>query len=243
MGELAELSRRAPALIQEARERGNKYCEYNLLISSLIALHLLNDNPAPARDGLRHVLGRWSRHGFHVQHHNGLRHQVFIDLYQGGGAAAWRRVSAEWPAYKASQLMRIQQVRIEAYRMRSCSALAAVASGADPRSLLRIADGDARRLGREDVAWAQAHARFIRAGIARLRGDLSGARVNLEDAAVRYTAAGMHLCAAATRRRLGELLGGDAGGALVADADSWMMGQQIRNPKRMADLYAPGFPG
>ena len=32
MGELAELSRETPALIQEARERGNKYCEYNLLI-------------------------------------------------------------------------------------------------------------------------------------------------------------------------------------------------------------------
>ena len=242
MGELAELSPAHTALIQEARERGNKYCEYNLLISNMIALNLLNDNPAPARDGLRQVLDRWSRQGFHVQHHNGLRHQVFIDLYQGDGEAAWRRVSEEWPAYKTSQLMRIQQVRVEALRMRSCSALAAVASGADLGSLLRIADGDARRLGREDVAWAQAHARFIQAGVARARGDLGGARANLEDAAGRYAAAGMHLCAAATRRRLGVLLGGDAGRTLVAEADSWMMDQQIRNPQRMADLYAPGFP-
>jgi hypothetical protein len=92
------------------------------------------------------------------------------------------------------------------------------------------------------VAWAQAHARFIQAGIARARGDLRGARANLEDAAARYAAAGMHLCAAATRRRLGVLLGGETGRTLVAEADSWMMGQQIRNPKRMADLYAPGFP-
>ena len=67
-------------------------------------------------------------------------------------------------------------------------------------------------------------------------------RANLEDAAARYAAAGMHLCAAATRRRLGVLLGGDAGHTLVAEADSWMTGQQIRNPQRMADLYAPGFP-
>jgi serine/threonine protein kinase/tetratricopeptide (TPR) repeat protein len=242
MGELAELNRRWPALIQEARERGNMYLESNIINYIMCIVNLSNDNPAAARDGSRPAPGQWSRQGFHFQHHNGLRGQVYIDLYQGDGEAAWRRVLKEWPAYKTSQLLRIQEIRVDALHMRSCSAVAAVASGADPGPLLRIAEGDARRLGREDVAWAQAHARFVRAGIARARGDLGGARANLEDATARYAAAGMHLCAAATRRRLGALLGGDAGRTVMAEADSWMQGQQIRNPKGMADLYAPGFP-
>ena len=52
----------------------------------------------------------------------------------------------------------------------------------------------------------------------------------------------MPLYAAVARRRLGALLGGDAGRDLVAQADSWMAGQGIVNPSRMTALFAPGFP-
>jgi hypothetical protein len=47
--------------------------------------------------------------------------------------------------------------------------------------------------------------------------------------------------AAVSRRRLGELLGGESGRAIVADADSWMADQQIVNPIRTTAMYAPGF--
>jgi hypothetical protein len=51
----------------------------------------------------------------------------------------------------------------------------------------------------------------------------------------------MSIFAAATRRHLGGLLGGDGGRALVAEADGWMTSQGIGNPARMAALYAaPG---
>jgi len=52
----------------------------------------------------------------------------------------------------------------------------------------------------------------------------------------------MFLYAAATRRRLGGLVGGDEGGRLVEQADAWMTEQGIYNPTRMTALYAPGFP-
>jgi hypothetical protein len=50
----------------------------------------------------------------------------------------------------------------------------------------------------------------------------------------------MGLCAAAARRRRGELLGGEAGQALVEAADEWMRQRDIRNPARMTALLAPG---
>jgi hypothetical protein len=51
----------------------------------------------------------------------------------------------------------------------------------------------------------------------------------------------MHLHAAASRRRLGELLGAAPGQALVTEADQWMREQTIRDPARMTSVYAPGF--
>jgi hypothetical protein len=52
----------------------------------------------------------------------------------------------------------------------------------------------------------------------------------------------MNLFAAAARRRLGQLLGGNCGQALIAQADAWMAGQGIVNPARMTAMLAPGFP-
>jgi hypothetical protein len=51
----------------------------------------------------------------------------------------------------------------------------------------------------------------------------------------------MALYAAAARRRLGELLSGDEGRQLIADAEAWMTKQQIKNPAAVSNLMAPGF--
>jgi len=51
----------------------------------------------------------------------------------------------------------------------------------------------------------------------------------------------MALYAAAARRRLGTLLGGDAGLALREAADRWMASEKIRAPARFTAIFAPGF--
>jgi len=50
----------------------------------------------------------------------------------------------------------------------------------------------------------------------------------------------MALFATAARRARGEVLGGETGRALVAEADAWMTAQSIRRPDRMARMLAPG---
>jgi hypothetical protein len=201
------------------------------------------DDPAEARRELRQAMGRWTQRGFHVQHHNALLAQVYIDLYSGDGTAALRDIAEQWPAYASSLLLRIQHVRIDVRQLHARSALAAAVTAPDPRSLLSIAERDAHRLEREQVPWAQAHAAYVRAALAQARGNTSTALAQLARAASLYDAADMPLYAAATRRRLGESLGGEEGKALVAEADAWMTAQSIRNPPRMTAMYAPGaFP-
>ena len=51
----------------------------------------------------------------------------------------------------------------------------------------------------------------------------------------------MGVYAAAARRQLGKLVGGDEGRDLIARADAWMIEQGISNPARMAAGITPGF--
>jgi hypothetical protein len=53
--------------------------------------------------------------------------------------------------------------------------------------------------------------------------------------------ADMSLYAAAARRRLGKLIGGDEGNELMNQADEWLSRQQVKNPPAVTKLMAPGF--
>jgi hypothetical protein len=65
----------------------------------------------------------------------------------------------------------------------------------------------------------------------------------LEEVIVSLVASGMMLHATAARRRLGELLDGEAGAAFLAEADSWYATQGVRNPARLTEMLVPGFDG
>ena len=101
---------------------------------------------------------------------------------------------------------------------------------------------DARLLNREKMPWGDALAGLLRAGIAAVQGDRTLAVRLLRETVNRFEAADIHIHAAVARRRLGGLLGGEAGRELATQAEVWMAAQKIVNPARMTYLYAPGFP-
>jgi hypothetical protein len=240
-GEVAEITARLPTLLQEAQERGDLYAATNLGTFVGHVTWLAADDPEGAQRDLGEVMAHWSRQGFHVQHLTGLMGQLQIDLYRGAGAAAWERITREWPALARSLFLRVQVVRIFMWDLRARSALAAAVQASRPEPLWRAAQQDARRIEHERMAWAEPLAQLIRAGIAAGRGDRGGARVLLQDAEAGFRATAMGLFAAAAGYRHGHLMAGDDGRVRLAQATGWMEGQGIRNPARMADLYAPGF--
>jgi serine/threonine protein kinase len=240
-GELAELSRRWPVVLKEALERGDRHVVTCLNTMLMSTLRLAADDPEGALLTLRQAVGQWTLQGIHIQHSEWFGAEVQIKLYCGDGVGAWSFFTTRYtPALARSHLTHLQKIRIFLYERRARSALAAAAGATDKGPLLRAAERDARRLDREGMPWSRALACPIRAGIALARGDRSQAASLFAQAVMELETVDMNLYAAASRRRLGEILGGEEGRAHVALADSWMREQTIQNPARMADVFAAG---
>jgi hypothetical protein len=232
LGELAEVSRAVPALLTDAQDRGNLYAATEVRTRQNI-VWLASDEPDRARYEVTEAVAHWSSSKYYRQHYNALRALSQIDLYIGDGRAAWERLDAEWPALTRSLLLRIQVLRLEAFSFRARSALLV--------GMLGEAERWTRRIERERAPWATPFVSLARAAMADQQGRRELAIPLVETAAAAFEAADMGLHAAAARRRLGQLVGGERGEGLVRAADLWMMDQKISDPSRMSRLFAPGF--
>ena len=165
------------------------------------------------------------------------------DLYESRGADAWSRFGARWPQVRRSILLRVQAVRIETLHLRARAALGASggARGTERERLLETAAHDAERLERERMPWALALAALVRAGVDHRRGLLDRAAAGLRRGIAAATDTDLRGYAAAGRRALGGLVGGDEGASLVREADGWFRAAGGRRPERLADMLVPGF--
>jgi len=242
-GEVAELLRRVPSVVSEAEERGDLYAATSLRAGLVSYTRLAADDPDGARREADEAIERWSHRGYHVQHSYHFVAVTQIDLYAGRPEAAWRRVTEEWPASRDALLFKVQHTRLINLHLRARCALglAAARAGPEREALVRAALRDAGRIESERMPWADGLARLVRAGVAALAGDPAAAAAALESAAAALDACEMALYAAAARRRLGELRGGDDGRALVAAADAWLSAQRIGAPARLAAAAVPGI--
>jgi serine/threonine protein kinase len=237
-GEVRELARRFPHLYRDAEQRGSLFALARMC--TFVLPYLAADDPDEAERRIAFCMKRWSHEGFHVQHYNALYGQVQIDLYRGDGASASRRIQQQWPALARSLLLRSQLARVFIRFARACSALATCAEQPGSSALFNFVASEQRRIEHERTRWAMPLACLVRANLAACRRDYDAACVALPSAIAGFDAADMPLYAAAARRVLGRLLGGDTGRALVARGDQWMASQGIRNPDRMTNLFCPG---
>lgn len=242
-GEYGELSQRVAHHLREAEERGDLFAVSTLRTGLPNAIWLAADEPARALEETQAATRAWSQQGFHLQHFWDLLSRGDISLYVRDGRVAYGELMGRWTALARSLLLRVQIDAVLSYSLRGRCALAAAAqsSGAERRRLLRDADRSARRLERERVAYSTALAGLLRAGAASLRGERLRAAKLYELADGALNAVDMSLHAAAARRRRGEILGGEQGGALVSAADEFARSRGITRPERMAAVLAP-FP-
>ncbi len=126
------------------------------------------------------------------------------------------------------------------FQMRAYAALMVARTVTDPRPLLRSAVRDARRIRCGGPRWSEGLSWLIQGGVARARGNAAGARALAAAALARFEALHVGLYAAAARHRRGEILSGEEGQTLAAQAKAWMTGQQIRNRTARPRFMARG---
>jgi hypothetical protein len=240
-GELREVCRLVPALVADARSRGNLYIATELCTRSNYVWLAADDPDEGEREAIESI-ERWSHKGFHRQHYSAMLARVQTALYRGAGEAAWRLLAEQESALRRSLLTRVQVIRIESLYLRGRSALAMSVERRDARRFLSIAKAAARRIAKERMAWSDPIALLLEAGIAYLAGNPLASQRALQDAVDRFERADMNLYAAVARRRLGALTGGTIGHELQQRAEAWMTGQNIRNVPAMTRTLAPGFP-
>jgi hypothetical protein len=133
-------------------------------------------------------------------------------------------------------------MRFHTYDIHARASLALSLDSTNRSDALHRIETDASRLEREKRPDCQALAGVIRAAVAWQRRQPESALQLLGQAIQQFDAVEMKANAAAARRRLGQLVGGDKGRELLEAGDAWMIGQGVRYPVRMTRVYAPGFP-
>jgi serine/threonine protein kinase len=237
LGEIGELSRRLPFLLQEARERDDLNAVANLRTRLSYLRSLAADQVDDAKDEVRQGIAVWSRKGFTAQHFFELQARVEIAVYEDAGAEAWALVESRWPALSRSLLLRVQRIRLECLSFRARAAIAAaVADPARRTALLREAERTVGKLRAIDARHAMAMAMLASAGVEATAGRFDKAARCLEDAVGRLEVADMPLHVAAARRRLGEI--GRA--QKIVEADAWMTAHGIVNPVAWTRMLVPG---
>ncbi len=237
LGELAEVRRRVEVQLAEADERGNVQAATDMRTRFTIAW-LAADDPERVHREIDRALESWQ--GFHLLHFSAFHGRTQAELYAGDFAGAHRRTLETWPRIKRARVLRIQTIDHEAQCLLGRTALAAATLG-DRGETPDQARRAAEHIANQQMPYGVPQADLLQAGVAALDGNEARARQQLVRAVEGFEGADMGLHAAASRWRLGELLGGDGGAAMIAEARGWMAAQRIDRPQRMLRMLAPDF--
>ena len=184
-GRMEELLIQQPLARRGAIERDDLFGRWNFGARVLAMVGLVTDSVADVVAALDEDARLLPQNRFHVQHHNLLLARTLVDLYEGRAAEAWQRMKTAWRHYRFSLLTRVQQVRIDFWKMYGLAALAAAIASTqsapvrEVRPSRKVPDGYAhdivrevhrsvRRLRSERAAWATALAELLEAGLASL---------------------------------------------------------------------------
>lgn len=239
LGDCRGLGARFDGLLADAEERGDLYAATALRAWFAPLVCLAMDEPDRALGHLSEAMTKWAQPGFQMPHLWALFSSVNVLMYQGMAPAAWERLERTWGALKRSLLLQAQMMSILMHDAKGRCALAAAGECEDKRrrnGLLKIAMSSAKALERNRVQWALPLALMIRAGVAYSQEHSEVASDLLSRAEDGLSRLDMHLHSAVAKRRRGHLRGSLSA---VAESDTWMASQGIKEPTRLSRVFAP----
>jgi eukaryotic-like serine/threonine-protein kinase len=244
-GEIAELSRVVPAMAEAAARGGNLYTGVTLRCAFPVAW-LARMEPAEVEANLDAAVAAWSIPGnpFQLQHMVALCSRVDLALYRGEPEAVTPHIEQAWRPMRRSLIDRpaINMLLLRTSLGRHALACAAAAPAGSPRRKQALADArkHARPLRRSRRELVRASAGIIEGAAAELEGKTDQAlaifRATHDVLAAHQTDLFVH----PLRDRIGRLVGGDEGAAMIAGTAAWLAAQQVREPDTMLQMLLPG---
>ncbi len=240
-GALRELSELVPGYMREADERGDLYSLINLRSTPQAILELAKNNPAAASAFLDECDGTLTQVGFHVQHYLALIARVQVLIYQGQPEQAYAAIDQAWPQFKRSHLLRVPLIRIHSHDLLARAALATAARNkARQPELRKVVTRCLKSLAADSHhPWTEVPRHTIAGCAALLDSQRESAVSHWRLAQAAGTTHAMDMNAAALLLALGGLIGGDEGAALDHKGDSWLRGQGVVEPRKLAALLVP----
>ena len=238
LGELRDLGRRIPKLLEEATQRGDRYAMTQLRTGVLSIAWLARGDSTVARREADDAITHWSSQGTHLPHFLDVLAQAQIDLYEGHPRAAYARVCDKWEALSKAFLLRVQFIRIKMLELRGRAAIA-VGVASNSMEHLREAVKCASDIESEGTKWGAPLAKVLRAAVIAAAGDPGQAADLLQAAELEFLGERMALHVAIARWRRSELAAEEESKLLRASATSWMQDQAIADMERMAQTIAP----
>lgn len=245
LGEIAELSRRVPAMAEAATRNGNRSTAVTLRCAFAIAW-LARFDPDAIEAELDAALGSWTSAdgSYQLQHLFALSSRIDLALYRRRPEDATPRIAPEWKQLRRSLIDRppLQGLVLRSTLLRHAVACAnqAAPGSSRRREALAEARGHLRNFPRKAVPVIAYCATMFEGLIAEAEGRPEAAIALYRAALPGLGATDTHLFEHAVRDRLGRLIGGDEGVALRSHVRRWLEDESVRDPETMLGMLLPG---
>jgi tetratricopeptide (TPR) repeat protein len=246
-GDYGYIARTTPSMLDQAVRRRRVWAATMLSAFAGMPAWLTNDDVPGYRQKLSEARGLWKPGedpgwpGFLL-----LYAEALLAIYAGDPVRAFDTFAAEHESMRGGPISRMALTGALGYATHRgrCAAAALGSATISPAyraqvvAALRESIGTLKRRG---MVRSRGMGAMLDAALALSLGQDQRAVTQLRAALVLFdrAEAGMH--AAATRRRLGQLLGGTEGQALEAAGDAFMREQGVRELEPMTELNCPGF--
>jgi tetratricopeptide (TPR) repeat protein len=234
-GQLAELQAGFFDWVRNAERRGDRFTEASLRFN-LNNVWLARDEPDEALRDLSRVNWVLPQGGYHVQHWYEQHARAEIALYVGNGRQGLAQFRSVLGQLSRSFIMRMRLHRSVAHWLLGRLILASLDGEPAPRAALAEVSRLASALSREKVGFARTWSQLLAAAVAMRRQEAVRARELLLSAIREAELADLPHCANAARFRLAELFADNGD-----EAERWFNAQRILDPRRMVEVWAPGF--
>ncbi len=244
LGALRDTGRQREPVLRDAIDRGDIYMCVSLAVGFAALPLLAQGQPDRLLSEMNEALGRWSKRGGDLERFDALIAETAVALYQGRSVAMAAKLADQVRSFEASQLTRLQIVRLELALLEARTLIAA-AREERPLQHTRLARA-ARliaRVRRERAPWASAQAQLLDAErLAVLDGNGSERVISAGREAIgRLDAVGMGLYAHAARWGLATQVGGEEAESLRQAARTYAETESIREPERFLATWAPAL--